>query len=74
MSHHKFMAIYTKLKVGDMRKLGDQTRKRWNLTYADLISNAQENPEDTPWIEVSLIGWAILPADLFNAEFRRRII
>ena len=59
---------YKDLHIGDIRKRGDQMRTIWpHPSEKDVmvISN---------WLEVTLFNWPILPADLFNAEFRRPLI
>lgn len=58
-----------KLKAGDIRKQGDEVRQRWLGGNRHTRSTEPESPGE--WNDVSLVGWPILPADLFNAEFRR---
>lgn len=61
---------YQTLKVGDVRQQGDETRVTY-IRYKSLYNDGEGYPYADPWQEVSLVGWPILPSDLFNAEFRR---
>lgn len=68
----KYDKQYKTLKVGDVRMLGDEVRPLFN-SRRNHSSTDSPNPKEN-WSHVNLIGHAILPADLFNAEFRRRLI
>jgi len=59
---------YKTLHVGDIRKFGDQTRTLWPHPFEKNVMVISD------WSEVMLFNWPILPADLFNAEFRRPLI
>lgn len=57
---------YLTLKVGDVRRAGDQVRST-NRT------NSPNHPGDHSgkWRETDLVGFAIIPADLMTCELRR---
>jgi hypothetical protein len=67
------MPTYRQLKAGDIRQLGDEGRLRYEHS-SWFAKNTCTYEFIGLWFQCNLIGWEILPADLFNAEFRRRII
>jgi hypothetical protein len=61
---------HRKLKVGEVRREGDETRVAYTR-YRGMYGNDDPYLFERPWEPVSLIGHPILPADIVVSEFRR---
>jgi len=62
------------LRIGDIRKRGDQVRQKWVPEVGLKPNDSTQPPNFGEWKEVELLNWPILTPDLFNAEFRRPLI